>query len=73
MAGLQHHFFLKFTDNPENYILKKILSSSVESSHSLVPSLAFGKKYEPVARQQYFEKHKKITQEFKSRSMWFVC
>lgn len=51
------HF--KFTDNPENYILKKILSSSVDSSHSLVPSLAFGKKYEPVARQQYFEKHKK--------------
>lgn len=53
------HF--KFTDNPENYILKKILSSSVDSSHSLVPSLAFGKKYEPVARQQYFEKHKKHT------------
>lgn len=50
---------LKFTYNPENYILKKILSTSVDCSHSPVPSLASGKKYEPVARQQYIKKHKR--------------
>ncbi|XP_061195896.1 uncharacterized protein LOC133204152 [Saccostrea echinata] len=64
------HF--RFTDNPENYILKKILGSSVDGS--MVPSIAFGKKYEPVARQQYIDLYKKSHRNLNVESCGlFVC
>ena len=55
------HF--KFTENPNNYILKKILS--ISSDGCRIPSIAFGKKYEPVARQQYIDSCKKSHRNFK--------
>lgn len=47
------HF--RFTDKPENYILKMIMSKRSEAN---APSLSFGKNHEPIARNLYFQKAK---------------
>lgn len=48
------HF--RFTENEENYISKMIMRKTSKAS---VPSMAFGKLHEPVARQLYFDNYKK--------------
>ncbi|KAK3086709.1 hypothetical protein FSP39_022335 [Pinctada imbricata] len=51
----------RYNDKPNNYILKKVMGNE---KNVLYPSLAHGKKYEAVARQQYIDQCKKLHKNF---------
>ena len=61
------HF--KFRDAPENYILKLVMG---KGNNYRVPSLAFGREHEPIARQQYFQRGKKVHRGFKVKTCGLI-